>query len=117
MQSSTPADAQNKKLKTLADLFRPPIDLIEPGPFDAVSAHYIYMKAHPDEYDVFISLLLKVKLTAMQRHKWLLVNIQEIQEFDCQKLNRDTWSDPAVKSVVGAHFVLWQVYNSYHIIF
>jgi hypothetical protein len=37
------------------------------------------------------------------------VNIQEKAEFDCQKMNRDTWSDLAVKSVVRAYFVLWQV--------
>lgn len=31
-----PEDQYNKKLKTLADIFRPPVDLIEHGPFDDV---------------------------------------------------------------------------------
>lgn len=78
-------DQNSKKIKTLADLFRPPVDLLENGSFD------------------------NVKNIANQRKKWLLVNIQEVSEFDCQKMNRDTWADSAVKSMVRSNFVLWQV--------
>jgi len=78
-------DPTSKKMKTLADLFRPPVDLIEPGSFE------------------------HVKNAAQQRKKWLLVNIQEVSIFDCQRMNRDTWSDAGVKAVVGSNFVLWQV--------
>jgi len=39
----------------------------------------------------------------------VLVNIQRVTEFDCQKLNRDTWSDSKVQLVVQSSFILWQV--------
>jgi len=42
-------------------------------------------------------------------NKWLMVNIQNVQEFSCQVLNRDVWSNSTVKTVVHEHFILWQV--------
>ena len=42
-------------------------------------------------------------------NKWLMINIQNVQEFSCQVLNRDVWSNSTVKHVVREHFVLWQV--------
>ena len=47
--------------------------------------------------------------------KWLLVNIQDAGEFQCQTLNRDVWSNEAVKTIIREHFLFWQVY--YLIIF
>ena len=41
--------------------------------------------------------------------KWLLVNIQDTQEFACQVLNRDVWNNPKVKDTVKANFIFWQV--------
>lgn len=84
-RTNVPETESEKKLKTLADLFRPPLELIEAGSFE------------------------DVKNKAFSRKKWLLVNIQTITEFDCQRLNRDTWSDAALKSIVAEGFVLWQV--------
>jgi hypothetical protein len=78
-------DPHSKKMRTLADLFKPPFDLLVQGEFE------------------------QVKNIAQQRNRWLLVNIQETSIFDCQKMNRDTWSDPGVKAVVTANFILWQV--------
>jgi hypothetical protein len=82
---NVPETEKEKKTRTLADLFRPPLELIEPGSFE------------------------DVKQKALLRGKWLLVNIQTITEFDCQRLNRDTWSDSSLKSLVAESFVLWQV--------
>jgi len=42
-------------------------------------------------------------------NKWLMVNVQNVQEFSCQVLNRDVWSNSTVKLVVEEHFILWQV--------
>ena len=39
-----------------------------------------------------------------------MVNIQNVQEFSCQVLNRDVWSNPAVKEIITEHFVFWQVW-------
>ena len=41
-----------------------------------------------------------------------MVNVQCSQEFSCQVLNRDVWSNPAVKELVSEHFLFWQVYNT-----
>ena len=38
-----------------------------------------------------------------------MVDIQNIGEFACQMLNRDLWSDKAVKDVIKAHFLFLQV--------
>ncbi|XP_013789365.1 UBX domain-containing protein 7-like [Limulus polyphemus] len=76
----------NRKRKTLEDLFRPPLDLIHRGSFESARD----MGKHTN--------------------RWLMVNIQDVQEFQCQVLNRDVWSSPAVKSIVSEHFIFWQVY-------
>ena len=46
-------------------------------------------------------------------NRWLLVNVQNTQEFQCQMLNRDVWSNIGVKEIVRDGFILWQV-NVYH---
>ncbi|XP_021940456.1 UBX domain-containing protein 7 isoform X2 [Zootermopsis nevadensis] len=72
--------------RSLEDLFRPPLDLMFHGTFqnarDAGVAH----------------------------QKWLMVNVQNVLEFSCQILNRDIWSNKAVKTVIKEHFIFWQVY-------
>jgi len=40
--------------------------------------------------------------------KWLLVNLQEHTEFSSHMLNRDTWSNEMVESMVRTSFVFWQ---------
>lgn len=40
--------------------------------------------------------------------KWLLVNIQSHLEFASSQLNRDTWTDDTVISIVRSTFVFWQ---------
>ena len=45
-----------------------------------------------------------------------MVNVQNVQEFSCQVLNRDVWSNPAVKEIITEHFVFWQV-KGIHIFF
>ncbi len=52
---------------------------------------------------------LQAKLDSAQKAKWLLVNIQDVQEFDCQVLNRDVWNNPVVAELVKANFLFWQV--------
>jgi hypothetical protein len=75
------------KRRTLEDLFRPPLDLMFTGS----------MEAAKDE--------------GTQQNKWLMVNVQDNKEFSCQILNRDVWSNQAVKTIVGEHFIFWQVYR------
>ena len=46
---------------------------------------------------------------ATSTKKYLMVNIQDACEFPCQVLNRDVWSNEAVKTILKEHFIFWQV--------
>ncbi|XP_033096455.1 UBX domain-containing protein 7-like [Anneissia japonica] len=78
---------ESAKKRTLEDLFRPPLDIMHKG------------------------TLATAREVGQQQGHWLLVNVQDVQEFSCQKLNRDVWSDPAVKRFINQSFVFWQVYH------
>lgn len=73
------------KSKRLEDLFRPPCGILFLGSFMEAREH------------------------AKSLNRWLLVNIQNPQEFSCQILNRDVWSNQQIQEIVKDHFVLWQV--------
>jgi len=77
-------DGLSETQRRLARIFRPPFDLIEK--LDLTSA----------------------KLKARQEKKWLLVNIQDNSEFQCQVLNRDFWSNKNIKDLVKDNFVFLQ---------
>lgn len=80
------ASEQTAKSNLLANLFRPPIDLITPlGLSDA-----------RDE--------------GKEQEKWLLVNVQDPSIFDCQVLNRDIWKNPQIVETIKEHFLFLQ-YN------
>lgn len=86
-QLSVNGRAGTSKHRTLEDLFRPPLDLLHKGSFKSACD------------------------AGRAANKWLMVNVQNVQEFSCQVLNRDVWSNSTVKRVVREHFVLWQVYS------
>lgn len=75
------------KKRTLEELFKPPLDLMWQGDWQSARDH------------------------ASSTHRWLLVNIQDAKEFQCQVLNRDLWSNPGVKAIISEHFVFWQQYK------
>lgn len=74
-----------KKSKRLEDLFRPPCDILFLGSFMEARDH------------------------AKTLNRWLLVNVQNPQEFSCQVLNRDVWPNDNIQEIVKDHFILWQV--------
>ncbi|CAO3589892.1 unnamed protein product [Absidia cylindrospora] len=75
------------RAKRLADLFRPPFDIMYRGSFE------------------------EARTAAREQNKWLLVNVQDPTEFACQVLNRDLWSDSFVKDIVRESFVFLQYGN------
>ncbi|KAL1588342.1 hypothetical protein WHR41_03043 [Cladosporium halotolerans] len=79
------SDATSKS-NLLADLFRPPFDLISPIPISAAR----------DE--------------GKEEEKWILVNVQDPSIFDCQVLNRDIWKNESIKDTIKEHFIFLQ-YN------
>ncbi|TRY70684.1 hypothetical protein TCAL_04831 [Tigriopus californicus] len=82
-----PLPAGRGKKPTLEELFKPPLDIMYKGDWPSA------------------------RESAAQTQKWLLVNIQDPGEFQCQMLNRDVWSSIAVKTIVREHFVFWQQYK------
>lgn len=40
--------------------------------------------------------------------KWIMVNLQDMNDFNCQALNRDIWKDDAVKALVSENFLFLQ---------
>lgn len=40
--------------------------------------------------------------------KWILVNLQDMSDFNCQALNRDIWKDEAVRALVQENFLFLQ---------
>lgn len=79
------SDATSKS-NLLAELFRPPFDLISPIPISTAR----------DE--------------GKESEKWILVNVQDPSIFDCQVLNRDIWKNDSIKETVKEHFIFLQ-YN------
>jgi hypothetical protein len=80
-----PVDRSKKR--TLEELFKPPLDLMWQGDWQSARDQ------------------------ASNSKRWLLVNIQDAKEFQCQVLNRDLWSNPGVRAIVAEHFVFWQQYR------
>ncbi|CAN0291872.1 unnamed protein product, partial [Ectocarpus fasciculatus] len=80
---SDPAAAE--KQKKLANMFSPPTDIMFMGDFQSA------------------------RQAAKQQKKWLLVNIQTEDEFDCHRLNRDVWKDEMVQNIIECNCVFWQV--------
>ncbi|EFN86627.1 UBX domain-containing protein 7 [Harpegnathos saltator] len=77
-----------RKSKRLEDLFRPPCNILFLGSFMEARDH------------------------AKTLNRWLLVNVQNPQEFSCQVLNRDVWPNQQIQEIVKDHFVLWQVLSN-----
>ncbi|PSR77526.1 hypothetical protein BD289DRAFT_456636 [Coniella lustricola] len=76
--------AASDRAQRLADLFRPPYDLM---------AHVSWDEARDEGKD---------------DKKWILVNVQDMNDFNCQALNRDIWKDAAVVDLVKESFIFLQ---------
>ncbi|KAI5923222.1 hypothetical protein F4810DRAFT_669424 [Camillea tinctor] len=79
-----PGEAPAPRTAMLANLFRPPVDLM---------SHYSWDEAR----DV-----------GKQEKKWILVNLQDLSVFHCQALNRDIWKDENIKALINEHFIFLQ---------
>lgn len=72
------------RAQRLADLFRPPYDLMSGLSWD------------------------EARDQGKEELKWLLVNLQDMTDFNCQALNRDIWKNEAVADLVRESFVFLQ---------
>lgn len=82
-----PTNGGFSKRRTLETLFRPPVEIMHRGNFETA------------------------KQEALQKKRWILVNIQNVEEFACQVLNRDIWNHTMVKHLIANNFVFWQIYH------
>ena len=76
--------------KRLAAIFRPPWDIITKVDLDTA------------------------KQMARNEGKWILINIQDVEDFRCQCLNRDFWSSQQIKQLVRRSFVFLQYQHDSH---
>ena len=85
-QATGGASETSSKASMLAEMYRPPIEIISRLPWDLA------------------------RQEGKSAEKWLLVNIQDPSIFDCQVLNRDVWKDGQIRDTIKEHFVFLQ-YN------
>ena len=79
------ASESSSKSNMLAELYRPPFELISPRrTWEGVRAE------------------------GKEEEKWILINIQDPNIFDCQILNRDIWKDEQIQATVRESFVFKQ---------
>lgn len=70
--------------KRLAKIFRPPFDLMTREDLEGA------------------------RKIAQREKKWIMINIQDPTEFQCQVLNRDFWSNQDIKQIVKQNFIFLQ---------
>lgn len=73
----------------LAEMYRPPTELIAP-----------------------IRTWEGVRSFGKENNRWILVNVQDPNVFDCQVLNRDVWKNKQIQETVREHFVFKQYARS-----
>ena len=86
--SSSLSSDEFEKNKRLADLFRPPAEIMHTGDFAEARAE------------------------AKVSSKWLMVNIQKEDCFDTHRLNRDTWNNDTLQNILDSLCVFWQQYDN-----
>ncbi|EME39301.1 hypothetical protein DOTSEDRAFT_75127 [Dothistroma septosporum NZE10] len=80
------ASSASTKANHLAELFRPPFDLI---------AGFSFSEARDE---------------GKENEKWIMINVQDPSIFDCQVLNRDLWKNDSIRETIKEHFIFLQ-YN------
>jgi hypothetical protein len=78
------ASEQSSKMNMLANLFRPPFELM------------------------FQQSWEKARDMGKEQEKWIIVNIQDPAIFDCQRLNRDIWKNDDIQATVRENFIFMQ---------
>ena len=78
------ASEASSKSTLLAEMYRPPFDLMSRLSWEA---------AREEGKDM---------------EKWILVNVQDPAIFDCQVLNRDLWKNSGIKDTVKENFIFMQ---------
>ncbi|KAJ4301061.1 UBX domain protein Ubx2 [Kalmusia sp. IMI 367209] len=78
------ASEQSSKMNMLAELFRPPFEIMFQQSWDTA------------------------RDLGKEQEKWIIVNVQDPAIFDCQRLNRDIWKNDNIKATVRENFIFIQ---------
>ncbi|RWA14309.1 hypothetical protein EKO27_g778 [Xylaria grammica] len=81
---TTRSDQGTSRAAHLRDLFRPPHELMSDATWDEAR----------DE--------------GKEEKKWIMVNLQDLDIFQCQVLNRDLWKDENLQVLIREHFIFLQ---------
>ncbi|TGJ78136.1 hypothetical protein E0Z10_g10628 [Xylaria hypoxylon] len=81
---NTRSDQGTSRAALLRDLFRPPHELMSDATWDEARDEGKAVK------------------------KWIMVNLQDLDIFQCQVLNRDMWKDENLKGLIKEHFIFLQ---------
>ncbi|KAJ4153792.1 hypothetical protein LMH87_010264 [Akanthomyces muscarius] len=81
--------ANGTHARRLQDLFRPPYELMVRMSWD------------------------EARTLGKGDQKWILVNLQDMSDFNCQALNRDIWKDESIKDLVSENFIFLQYDKDY----
>ena len=83
-QATAGASEASSKSNLLAEMYRPPFELMSRLPWD------------------------EARQQGRNEEKWILVNIQDPSVFDCQVLNRDIWKNAGIMETVKVNFLFMQ---------
>ncbi|KAK4691916.1 UBX domain-containing protein 7, partial [Lecanoromycetidae sp. Uapishka_2] len=83
-QATGGASEASSKSSLLAEMYRPPFELMSRLPWD------------------------QARQQGKDGEKWILVNIQDPSIFDCQLLNRDIWKNTGVMETIRENFIFMQ---------
>ncbi|TQN68461.1 UBX domain-containing protein 5 [Colletotrichum shisoi] len=72
------------RAQRLAELFRPPYDIMSRLDWD------------------------EARQEGKDEKKWILVNLQDMSDFNCQALNRDIWKDETIRQLLEESFIFLQ---------
>jgi hypothetical protein len=78
------ASTHSPKSSTLAEMFRPPFEIISRLSFE------------------------EARERGKKEERWLLVNVQDASIFDCQVLNRDIWKNKDIMDTIKENFIFLQ---------
>lgn len=84
-RSTAGASDASSKSNLLAEMYRPPFEIMST-----------------------LSTWDGVRAEGKEQEKWILVNVQDANIFDCQVLNRDIWKNEQIRDTVRENFIFKQ---------